>query len=333
MSQLHTYELTSIPSLLSALKQHLPTCLPLYRRLQFGHFTPGSRIYCSLEPLEAADLDHNDTGTQKPWLAAYVDRTRRPETEIFCFGSWESGEETLDNKELRAQACNLVKALVKEAQSCGLDSSEVYTSSSMFDRHMNNSHIALFGAVHERTAHLMVEIGVVADGFPVGREIANNKWVFDMRATSMSQEARLPEGLYWGEVQEQHFGLIKSRTQIPRMDRTMRLLPSVAVYPGGSAGDAEPVAWAFLGVDASLTTLHVEPEYRGKGLAKAVTAKLWSTCLPVFLNPEGHEETLSETWAHADVLVDNAASNGVSKSLGGKLLYVDYWMRVDTSKA
>ncbi|KAJ5937318.1 Acyl-CoA N-acyltransferase [Penicillium verhagenii] len=72
-------------------------------------------------------------------------------------------------------------------------------------------------------------------------------------------------------VQEAHLDLVQSRTSIPRSRAQLMSIPGVAVYWDGNAGGEEeeemPIAWAFLGVDGPLATLHVEPEHRGKGLA------------------------------------------------------------------
>lgn len=103
-----------------------------------------------------------------------------------------------------------------------------------------------------------------------------------------------------------------SRTDTPRTEETLARLGCLALrYRAPSAGDAEKtraegegkreggeekgelIAWAFLGVDCSLSSLHVEPQHRGKGLAKSVTRKLFEELakdpLSVGFRPlEGH---------------------------------------------
>ena len=115
--------------------------------------------------------------------------------------------------------------------------------------------------------------------------------------------------------------LVKSRTQIPRQEKTLRLLPNLAIYPKTSA---TPIAWSFLGLDASLSSLHVEPDYRGRGLAKGLAAKLFVDGLDAY----GKDDR----WAHADVATDNTASNRVCKALQGEWSFHVYWVRVDVSK-
>ncbi|OJD30948.1 gnat family [Diplodia corticola] len=150
------------------------------------------------------------------------------------------------------------------------------------------------------------------------------------------------EGLRWGRLSEDDLTVTRSRTAIPRTNRTLRTLPSVAVFADAVASDGgpeeegeeekrgtqkqKPVAWAFLAADGSLSSLHVEPEYRGKGLAKAMGWKIFQEGWGAF------GDDLNGL-AHADVALENAESNGVCKSLGG----IDqdwhvYWVRIDLDR-
>jgi GNAT superfamily N-acetyltransferase len=128
------------------------------------------------------------------------------------------------------------------------------------------------------------------------------------------------EGLQFGKLTtEAHFDLSRSRTIIPRRNVTLRRLGNVAIFPseaGDSQGATQPIAWAFFGPEGALASLHVEPQYRGRGLAKAVGAKLLE------------EYKQSDGWAHADVGVSNEQSAGVCKALGGHESWVAWWIRV-----
>ena len=86
----------------------------------------------------------------------------------------------------------------------------------------------------------------------------------------------------------------------------------------------QPVAWGFLGKDASLTSLHVESRHRGRGLAGAVTQKLFSMQTEVF--SEG------TTMGHADVFESNTPSRRVMEKLGGKNQWVVVWAEVDVQR-
>jgi len=146
---------------------------------------------------------------------------------------------------------------------------------------------------------------------------------------------------------------VRSRTQIPRQDATLALLPSLALFPeeetGHQAEQGPPVAWAFLGADGSLCSLHTEPEWRGRGIAKVLARKLFREGgfagglhgEGTELNKEGKigERTEQQDmevdggrWAHADVAVDNMSSRKVMKGLGGEEAWTVVWIRVDMEK-
>lgn len=138
----------------------------------------------------------------------------------------------------------------------------------------------------------------------------------------------------YGKVNPKDFELVKSRTQIPRQDRTLRKLPSVAIYPTDTSSTTlQPIAWGFLGLDASLTTLHVESAYRGHGLAKSLSLKLFSEEMETYYRHDptatGDNTPIEVRYAHADVATDNKASQGVCESLGGKCYFEVFWIRVD----
>ncbi|KAK5007480.1 hypothetical protein LTR28_005236 [Elasticomyces elasticus] len=111
------------------------------------------------------------------------------------------------------------------------------------------------------------------------------------------------------------------------------IYPISTVHPHGTpSAPPAPVAWAFLGLDASLTTLHVEPEYRGRGLAKLVTLKLFSDEMDAFGGEEG-AVSQGKRWAHADVQEGNVASYRVMESVGARWSWETYWLKVDVDKA
>ena len=162
----------------------------------------------------------------------------------------------------------------------------------------------------------------------------------------------LPHDLAWSTVHEAEFPLVMSRTEIPRKERTMRLLGSVGVRRrtsttegnttaattatpsegSASAPISELIAWAFLGPDGSLTSLHVEPEFRGKGLGKLLTKRLFGLLLKGEAASGFRDVKEGEAWAHSDVAKDNGGSIGVARGLGGGEGWECFWGWVDLSK-
>ncbi|KAL4803452.1 hypothetical protein BDV18DRAFT_144768 [Aspergillus unguis] len=107
-------------------------------------------------------------------------------------------------------------------------------------------------------------------------------------------------------IQEHHLDLVKSRTNIPRSKEALLAMGGVALYhrprhhhhhhqqqhldtnarngtsSKGEEGNEMPIAWAFLGFDGSMSSLHVEPEHRGIGLAGIVGKEVMKRGVDVF---------------------------------------------------
>ena len=189
------------------------------------------------------------------------------------------------------------------------------------------------------------------------------------------KEESLPPGSAFSEPRRDELGLVISRTEIPRSEETLALLGSVGIRytpdptstststltPTPTSTSTTPstnptpnspsptqsdlIAWAFLGVDGSLTSLHVEPPHRGLGLAKAVSRRLFRLLAddapamgfgPVVaaVDGAGKEEEEDgggggEGWAHSDVAVGNVGSAGVARGLGGVEGWRVRWVGVD----
>ncbi|PYH47853.1 uncharacterized protein BP01DRAFT_372031 [Aspergillus saccharolyticus JOP 1030-1] len=165
-------------------------------------------------------------------------------------------------------------------------------------------------------------------------------------------------------VQPDHFALVRSRTVIPRSDATLAMLPGAAVYVhrpsdpdpgprgvGEGEGEGEsasggirtpetPVAWAFLGPDGSLATLHVEAEYRGRGLAGMVAHEAMRRGMVVDgrwsgndslngQNGDGGSDSQHQGLVHTNVAMENKASRRVMEKLGGRLGWTVTWTVVE----
>ncbi|KIW76619.1 hypothetical protein Z517_09063 [Fonsecaea pedrosoi CBS 271.37] len=166
----------------------------------------------------------------------------------------------------------------------------------------------------------------------------------------------LPPTYRFGPMQPSHLQTVLDRTPIPRTLATLRQYVSLGVF---YRDQPDPIGWGFLGKDASLSSLHTEPEHRGRGLAvalarellkrqhvvspfaaaaaaaaaaevaaqdKAATAKTPSnTATPA--SPSG-----GYTWAHADVSQSNTASRRVMEKLGGSPRWMVMWTEVDIER-
>ncbi|OAA61235.1 gcn5-related n-acetyltransferase [Niveomyces insectorum RCEF 264] len=140
--------------------------------------------------------------------------------------------------------------------------------------------------------------------------------------------------LYWDVVRPGDVALVMARTSIPRSAATLLSLPSVALRDGSGGGgrgehqhniNGTLQAWAFLGVDGSLWSLHCEPAYRGRGLAKTLAARLLRTYSGVFDDDDDDNDD-GGGWCAADVSALNRQSQGVCRSLGGVRTWSTAWV-------
>jgi hypothetical protein len=171
----------------------MPTCIALYRRIQFGHFTPGSRLLSSIDP----DRLVHGTERHDSWIVAFVDRSCRPETEVWLAASWEHDTPAADESWLpRAQL--LVRSVIQKIDEIGVTSQEeasvvnsidtiVVQSStkneskgrSQYERHLDDEKIVLFGAVHSTTFNILKGMNLVDPNF-VGSDLPYQKYIFDL---------------------------------------------------------------------------------------------------------------------------------------------------------
>lgn len=342
--KVYTHAATS-PLLAKALKQSLPNSVNLTYRTQHSNRTPDARILATFP----------EDGEEVPqcWAAAYLDRSMRPETELWIFARGEVLEHSRSVSESHdaTQFCprcrtavlslldyvptvpvppihpdgfsalEIAKQHEKEFPETGPDVRYPISFASHC-RHLLDPHVVTLGACHEQIVQICTEVGLVREEFP-GRQARLDKFLFNV--ADLPQTRKLPEGLQWGEMKEEDIAVIVARAELPRIMRTLLSMKNVGVFDEKTG---EPVAWTFLGLDGSLTSLQTEPEYRGKGIAKAVAAKIFRVYTPgLAVDEQGN------AWANADVYEGNVQSKSVCRSLGGRALWKTFWVRIDISKA
>ncbi|RDI89754.1 hypothetical protein Vi05172_g283 [Venturia inaequalis] len=277
---------------------------------------------------------------------AFVDRSRRPETECWIFLSSEvpgkcpyTGPPTTSPDEPPAKPCPACRtALLSVLTHIGTLPTppiveELFNQKdNPFMSHLANPRVMLVGALNTVAGTMLKD--AIPPGLPDYMHIWYLKFLF--KTSNLPANVDAPDGFRWGKVRHGDFALVRSRTSIPRQDRTLALLPSLALFPvtreEEKEEDVSPVAWSFLGPDASLTSLHCEPEYRGKGFAKVLARKLFREGGYGDEAKDTHEEIDDEKWAHADVALDNVSSQGVCRGLGGEGAWNVVWIRVDLDR-
>ena len=198
-----------------------------------------------------------------------------------------------------------------------------------------------------------------AEGKARGRGVLHSistpymKWLIAPPSKGLTHDTSpLPEGCTFSTVRWEELALTMRRTDIPKTEATLAVLGNVSVrytrsnhsLQEAEAERGELIAWAFLGVDGSLSSLHVEPAHRGRGLAKAVSRTLFSGLVDDVggmgfrsVGVEGKGEGSdgvdpSRGWACSDVALENRESAGVATGLGGQEGWIVRWVTIDLSK-
>jgi hypothetical protein len=375
------------PLLQSALRSTLPHSITLVYRTQHANHTADTHVLATFPPSSSSsstskEEEEEDVEVPQCWAAAYLDRSKRPETDLWLFApgqmpghytpppppSTSSASATTTpasaaesrrfaytpppdpsappvpatpSLEAFCPTCaqaifSLIRHIttlpipeIHPSNQASLDLAKHHetqhpepgphpSSAGAYVRHLLTPSVLTLGACDASIVGLLDAAGLVRHDF-LGAEALLNKFVFKISDLPATRD--LPAELYWGEVREQDIGLVQSTTSIPRAARTLLSMVSVAVFERATN---LPVAWAFLGLDGSLTTLHTQPEWRGRGIAKAVAAKIFREHAPG-LAVDG----AGNAWAHADVYVGNRESERVCGSLGGRAGMQIYWVRID----
>ncbi|MCJ1350411.1 MAG: hypothetical protein MMC33_000392 [Icmadophila ericetorum] len=375
-------------TLLPHLLPLLPYSLPIVRRIQFHFQSPHAVVLSTLSPTDEAPnhtLAQQEQGEKvlPRFAAAYTDRSRTPETETWVFSTIELPTSSTTPESLIFTKFQLL-ALFNHISTLTLPPPP-HTPS--------DPSILLVGSIHARILALLKGVSVedvVADGSGEkvisgdkaldhthgsaspdnpgsggvirGHTVPYTKFIVppygaaQVQAFQRDSDFSHPNtGLTWGTVRPEDFQLVISRTDIPRRERTLELLPSLAIRKvsdeltsseeseNNSDSDdddddeektqlSEPIAWAFLGPDASLCSLHVEPAYRGRGFAKKLACQAFGFLLHdrhLLMNLPYDGMTRQQAWNHSDVSHDNAGSIGVAKAAGGRPGWECFWGWVD----
>jgi GNAT superfamily N-acetyltransferase len=338
-------------TLIPALETHLPSSLPILRRIQYDIAHPRRTAYyvASANITQSSD----DPKDEEPWMAAYINLFTGHETQVWIYSSLEADvapiEHTInsDNDEeicdfssispdrqdiARKQIWNLLQFIHRDLMPeymSHLSSSENQAKVleqaqkiKVIPKHSPPS--ILLGSLHTGLIKLLTTNNSYLNaqfrpGLKVHRydALPYVKYIFatDIFQTGSEEKSNpLPEGYYYGSegLSAEHVDLVKSRTHIPRERETLLAMPSVVVYQHNNAD--VPIAWGFLAFDGSLATLHVEPEHRGKGIAATLSREIMRRGMRSGVYGSDSKEL---GYAHADVARNNVASRRVMEKVGG----------------
>ncbi|KAF2705257.1 hypothetical protein K504DRAFT_460518 [Pleomassaria siparia CBS 279.74] len=331
------------PILRSALKKSLPYSVNLTYRTQHPNRSPDAQILATFLP-HAEEIPNC-------WAAAYIDRSQRPETELWIFARGEipghfanSGDgqqfcptckkavlsllghlSTLPVPPIHPDNLNtleIAKQHEKEFPEKGPNARYPVSLASYYRHLLDPNSVVTLGACHEQLVQICTDAGLVRQEFP-GHQARLDKFIFNV--ADLPSKKDLPQGLRWGEMTKEAIDIMQATATIPRTTSTLLTMERVGVFDEKTG---LPIAWAFLGLDGSLVSLYTDQAYRGKGVAKAVAGRIFSEFVPGLAVDQA-----GNAWAHADVYEGNIQSASVCQSLGGVATWKEYWVRIDITRA
>lgn len=343
--------------LLRALHTYLPYSLPLYRRIQFSLARPNPPFaqifdsYSLLHPKSSTESSaanwlsvvsrQTQASRQIPWLAAHIDLSATGETQVWAFASWELPE--YRTEETTAQVLDTRTSLLKKLFEKIYDkdvphipgnAAETYLKFPKLQRGQQTFSASriLMGALHSDIRNLLPkEASVRLDQGPI-------KYLFTPECyaqpshepANVESTVRMPTNYRFRPLQTEHIQIVLDRTRVPRTVKTMKSLFSVGLFYND---ETNPIGWGFLGKDASLTSLHTEPQHRGKGLAALISKELFQHQHEYFRTPkDDRAEAVFDPnveWAHADVDESNVGSRRVMEKMGGDQQWGVSWIEVE----
>lgn len=250
-------------SLINPLKEHLPHSFALLRRAQFTHFPNGTSphahfLYAS-EPSPRSSADAT-CPPYKHFAAAYLDLSAGPETQMFLYSTLQDAGDDIVSSVPDAEVAHVLDLCAALFARVRLIAAETAAEG----RHaLHRAHGAMVGNFHEATYQLLVARRGLVSSYWNPHDV----WLFrvdelpplpppppetELEASSLAKVGE--EGLVWSVVRREDVPLIASRTKLPKVADTLMSEPSVAVR----RADGTLVAWGFMGIAGTLSTLHVE---------------------------------------------------------------------------
>ncbi|KAI1147870.1 hypothetical protein F4825DRAFT_125577 [Nemania diffusa] len=345
------------PLVMLLAKSSLLHSLPLIRRLRFtrlpGGITEHTRILwssrVSLDQYLATTTTNADSNginddrslqEEVPFAAAYLDFSRGPETELWIYSSMERRLSESTRTQGDAQAGQGGQEAEGETPVSGAHEREEVACAVALLRETKRQQDRYFvpgsarAAAREHPTALVGNLNeclrerLAGAGMAVVSTGLYDKWVFkvdELPDVALPPATDAPgdgdgRRWVWDRVRREDVPFTISRTNIPRRERTMKLLPSTALY----LDDGTPVAWAYLGPDSSLSSLHCEEPFRGRGIAKAVAVRVLRDHL---------KEYSDDPYGWADVAPDNTQSRSVCRSLNGHPMWQISWSRLNLDES
>jgi len=310
--QIYRYpQAKALSTFLPILKSYLPLSNGLYNRIRAPHNVPSR--HCLFGATFPPSMDVSSTDLPQSWTIFFADRSRHSESQIWIFNplvtepSLSPFQQTILAAHLTATILFLRDVQIPEAPGWPFED------------------VLKFACLHEYFSTTLKSIAEPRDAFVCATYW--NLWSISTSAVSSTKHRRpLPEGFTCGRVPDEQLDIVLSTSSIVRQASTMLTLPNVGVFNE----NGRLVAWSYIGIDCSFVTLYVLEEYRGNGLGSYVAIELLGSLHRGAFAELGFDG--SSGWAHSDVKVGNSESEGVMKSLGGKVAFTSSYTWINSER-
>lgn len=299
----------ALHAFLPILHAHLPYSNPLYNRINAPHNIPSR--HC----LYAATFQSGTTTIPKTYTIVFADRSRHQESQIWTFNSLNATTEPFSETQQTILKTH-VEATINFLKDVQIPEAPGWPFSP----------ILKFACQHEHWTSALLEIGKTRDAVP--RQTHWNLWLVETSTISSLPAARktLPEGYTVTQVPDDQLDIVISTSSIPRQPSTYKMLPNVGIMNT----NGKLAAWAYVGIDGSIATLYVLPDFRGKGLSSIIARELLARLDRGEFADLGYDG--KSGWVHADVYDGNAGSEAVMKGLGGTIEWKSSYIWIDSAK-
>lgn len=292
--------ITIFPQLL---QPYLPYPNALYNRLLSPLNTPSRHcLFACTFPVSASHLPHDN------FTILFSDRSRHLESQVWLFNPLVTKATPLSPAE-EDVITDHAETLLHFLRDTQIPESSGWPFSSTLK----------FASVHESMALPLTAIAKKRNAV-IYYESLWGHWMIrlsDFVASPHNENkgggGAQPSGWTIARVPEDKLEIVIANSSIKRQKTTLMAIPSVCLLDERG----EMAAWAFIGLDGSLCTLHVLEDYRGRGLAKLVARELLERYRKgEYFGTLGLGGENASGWVHAEVGEGNVGSEGVMKSLG-----------------
>jgi predicted GNAT family acetyltransferase len=310
MTSVQFFKHTNPPLVQQFLRNHFPASIPIYHRIGSPQNIAERQILLLANFPPAYSSDPAELGTKGPVTVSFIDRSRHNESQIAIFNTLCQRYTKLTDlsNEYREILADQLQELLRTVYHIGTS----YSTAEVKPLNYPFSPTVRFTASHEVIADILVQCLAVKPDYRYEYHelIFSTSQVKDMLAS-----LKLPRGYELGKVAADQIDLVTSTSKVKRQPATLLENHNAAILytdPDNTARK-ELVAWAYLSIDQSLTTLYVLPNHRGKGLAKVVAGAVIRDLCDGLV---GGEKKIQSDWCFAQVAADNVESQGVCRSLG-----------------